>query len=425
MKRTQKAIKSVAILLLLSSLSSYAIEITEQDRANKIPSITHEEMVALSQHKGNNSIINQTYYDEVIVPYSYKEEYILGNLAKKLQKNYNTTHSNKIYVLTQNDNQKVFLSQGQKAELNRSRNVDKFINELNKYSNMSFFYNRIHKHSGYDIIYIKTLQSSNMNVMPKIHYTLLEPTKRFFNNHNDIKLKCSEFERAFEYFRTHHTQTDKTFHFNLSAIEVMSLYIKLARWNVDLDAVNESLLKLFAKKAQYINNFNFNKAFEDLRLNPSYTTAFEIKTNLQNLESHYANDKPRKTSGTYCYEEERKLSDILKSISSVATSNYVLNEKYGKDIIIPLPADRIVTVKNIQDFNDYLIKNTPYKLIITKNKYIKSATKEVVIVMQRSKKNQFVHYINEAIKVTEKFQNQDFSKEALIDDLKRLTKGDL
>jgi hypothetical protein len=424
--RVMKTVKKIHLaigVLFLSQLVS-AVEITEQDRASRIPSISAKEMndIIVRSNVVDKSAVIVNYEDKLIKTQAKRFDYSLSELLYKLERNHNDSHRKKVYIVTENSDLDVFITAEQKNRLEKQRDIEEFIGKLNAYSNMSFVSSRLCTKDKKNIVYIKNFSLKTVEDQPIVNYTLLEKTSDYYRNNNLVNPSCTVFSQAFDYFRTHQGQTTQDISFNLTAIEVMDLYIKLARWNVNLESVNDKLLALFSNKAQYINNFNFKQAFEDLSKNPSYSVASEVKRNLIVLEESYASDTTEPTKGSFLYEKPTELSAILKELSELADCEYVVDRKYGTNTNIPLPIGRMVTMKNISDLIHYAKNATPYEIKITTNKYIPSAEKQVVVFLQRDKRNQALHYLDNAIIEVVKAQNTSFSKQAFIDDIKSIKK---
>lgn len=420
-----KTTTTIALSMLAITKLAFAVEVTPLDRANKIPSITESEIAILSKSK-NTKIQDGTavtYEDKLIKSKLKKYDYKLATLLKTLEDNHNKFDKEKVFIVPQKQNEKIFITEKQYSDLSQERDIKDFIRKLNSYTNMTFTTKELCSADGNKkIIYVVDITRGQIPDQIPVDYVLLEKTKDFYRNNNMLNEDCDDFQKAFDYFRTHQGYSNKKLDFNLDAIELMSLYIKLARWNVDLGSVNPKLLELFAGKAQYIKNFDFDKAFMDLKYDPSYTVANNIKKDLLELKHGFTYDASEKEKSLFVYKEPMYLSSILKEVSLVDGSKYYLDSFFSRDVTIPLPIGKVVTIKSIDDLKKYLHDATKYEIKIETHKYLKHADKKVLLVLQRDVRHQALHYLDSAIADIRKVDVDTLAKEALIDDIKAVKK---
>jgi len=421
----KKTTKNIVLSVLATTQIAFAVEVTPLDRADTIPSITEAEMAMLSKDassavKKNDAV---TYEDKLIKSKLKKFDYQLSTLLKTLEDNHNRHSKDKVFIIPQNQNEKVFITAEQFSLLKREDDVKEFIHKLNSFTNMTFKTKELCSADGNKkIIYVLDITSGEINDQIPVSYVFLEKTQDFYRNNNMLNEDCNDFQIAFDYFRTHQGYSNKKINFNLDAIQIMELYIKLARWNVDLKSVNPKLLELFAEKAQYIENFDFEKAFAELKKNPSYTVAKEIRDDLISLKSNVSYSSMKREKDSFVYAEPMLLSGILEEVALIDGALYKIDDFFSRDVVIPLPIGKVVTIKSIEDLQSYLHDATSYELKIQTHKYLKHAKKKVVVVFQRDIRHQALHYLDAAIADIKKVDVDTLAKDALVDDIKAVKK---
>ncbi len=421
-KRIIKMKKTTGIALgtfLLSSLC-LAVEVTPQDRAKDIPSITNSELAQLMSKDSSHKLKQTTSYEDKLIKNKGKRfDYSLDRILHSIENKHNRNLRNKIFIILADKDVDIFVTQKQYNTLLKHTRIGSFLIDLNKFSKMNFSSKTIKQSGKRKIVYIKRISDNIIDEQPTPNFVLLTRANSFYANHNNVINTCKDFERAFLYFKKYKGKSSAVNNFNLSPVEVMNLYIKLARWNVDLKTVNDDLLLLFSKRAQYIKNFNFQLAFKDLKNNPSFTIATKIKQSLLKARDY---KEEKATHEKFIYSEPMYLSKILQKLSKVDNSDYSIDLSYSPDIVIPLKINRIVTMKSIYDLQTYMDRATRYKIEIITNKYIKNADKKIVVIMQRDVRYQALHFLNSAIQEAKKAVNPNFSKQAFIDDIKKIKK---
>lgn len=421
-------ISKVLVMLLLGTISLSA-ENTVVDINNindivveedKLPDIDKKKLQEILGTKAKLSLSELIAYEKSKMKKnsigSYKYTVSFDSLLKAVEKRHRLYGLDASIIYLAKDRMfTVHLTKEQYASLLNTLNIQAFIQKFNNYTGTNFTSKVIYNSKNEKIIYIGDYANAILNDVPLVEYIMVaEKTGAFRPNQN-----CSEFEKAFYFFKNFHGKTSST-KFNLTPIEIMELYIKLFRWHINIATFNNILLDMFQEKSQYINNFNFEQAFYDLKKNPSFTVANRIKEDLVKIKTEYSDEEVDVRKKSFIYDEPKRISEILEDISAVEGSEYTLNKRYCNDTIIPVLISNDVIIKSFLDFKNYLKKATKYDIEITKNKYILSAEKTVVLYQQRDIRHQALHYLDEAISEVIKSEKQNFSTKAFVEDIESI-----
>ena len=422
-----KMSKALAVLLLgVASLSAENMVVNASDindivvEEDKLPDISKKKLEEILATKGSLSLNDLIVYEKSKMKKNSlgakKQSISFDSLLKAVEKRHRMySLDDSIIYLAKDKMLTTYLTKEQYASLLDTLNIQAFIQKFNNYTGLNFTSKVIYNGNNEKIIYIGNYANAIVDDAPIVKYIMIaDKTGEFHPN-----TSCSEFEKAFYFYKNFHG-TSSSVHFDLTPIEVTDLYIKLFRWHVNVASFNNLLLDMFQEKTQYIKNFNFEQAFYDLKKNPSYTTASNIREDLLKIKNEYSDNETDIKMKSFIYDKPERISKILEDISKVEGSEYVLNERYCSDITIPVLISNDVVIRNFADFKNYLKKATKYDIEVTTNKYILSAEKTVVVYQQRDIRHQALHYLDEAINEVVKSEKQNFSTKAFVDDIESI-----
>jgi len=409
---------SIVLPLLLNTIAT-AKELTVDEK--KIPSISKEKLDKIVNTDIGFYIEDLTTLEENAIQKnsigSNRKTYLFDNILASIEERHkNSNSSQNILYLSVNKGIKVNLTKEQYKELLDTINIDDFILKFNNYTNMNFSKHNIYERMNEKIIYIGDYASSTLDYLDKKGFVLLKRKNGAYRD-DSINKKCSTFYQAFLYFKDYNLQADRKVKFDLTHIEIMELYMKLAKWHVDMRFINEILLNMFKEKAQYVNNFDFDQAFLDLQENPSSDIARRIKKDLQYTIDNKADEMVLDKKGVFVISSSMRISNILKKLSKIENGNYYLDADYCFDAEIEMLVSNEVVLRNFSDLEDYMHNSTTYGIKIIENKYVLNADKKIIIFKNKDKSHQAIHFLDASIKEVLKNGNDNFSKEAFVSDI--------
>ncbi len=414
MKNTVKILLSAS---LIASITASATEIMQQDLATNVPNISNNalQQLILKNRYGQTSKTTTSYRYGVIKNQIGRIKFSIQKIMHTFQEMHNRAFPKRqIFVISQKTN--VYMTANQYYNLLSHERIDNFLSALNRFSQLNFVLSKF-KHKKITIIYIKKEQQDYANRMTIPSYVLFVKNSNFplYSNKSCECKQCSNFEKAFLYYRKYKGDLGGTENFNLTPVQLMELYMKLYRWNImRLPNVRNKLLNIFVERTRYIKNFNFKMAYNRLNNNPSYEAALAIKNSLLNLKKYRYHHVAQ---GTFLYSKPEQLSKILNQISNITCSKYTIAKKYSPNLTIPLKVNQSVTISNFKNFKAYLKKYTGYEARVITNKYIECSPKKVLIFNNLNPDYQQMHYLDKAIQIVNKVNNQNFSKESFIENV--------
>jgi len=427
----------ISIILLLGSMSLFAqnidtsagcasatmkknnrFKLSQKELNIMLPKLSQKELNIMLTRREQQNLKVLIKYGQSKKSFDHKKFLIsFASLLKiKEQKQKMRNLDNNTLYLPKNKALVVQLTVNQYQYLLNTLSMQSFIQKLNDITNLNLTSKIIYSSNKAKIIYVGNYTNAILDSISPVEYVrLVNGTGRCISG-----IRCSSFEKAFNYFINFNGQ--KSFRrFNLSSIQIMNLYIKLLRWNVNISSFNSLLLNMFQSKTQYLNNFNFKKAFYALKFKPSFTVANKIKNSLLKIKNKYTKDNRNNIQiKGFVYNRPEKASAILLHISKIVGHKYILNNQYSINPTIPAPFSNKIRIKNFKDFKRYLKNNTKYSIKVMSNNYIINAPKIVVIYKQMDMKHQALHYLNLAIKEATFNKNKDFAKKAFINSIESI-----
>ena len=403
MKR--KKMKILLIFALLTCNISFAGTI-RPIADERIPSIDGKVL---------NDIVNNTKYNAENFSILFldeenkiKKSYVLDDLIR----NINRDNKDDIFI-AKDKNFTIFLTKEEFYMLDGIKDIDVFVDTLNDISNANFETETMFV-AGKRIVTVGNFPKSALETGKTVKYVLLIPKK-----HEEQ----TELNRAFLHFSSYELRPNKSKTFNLSALEVLELYSRLIKWQIDIAPMNSIILSMFKAKAHHLDNFLYTNAYNDLKEKLSLAVVEDIKESILYVKTtpKYSefNDEvvdfqfaTARFSEFLKHFQNEKLSLHNSSDNPIVT---IKKDKLCKPIVV---ADLINCVITGQD------KGVFYKAEVITNRYVRSGKKEVVLSQVMTRRLQVEYLLSKAISVANKLKivNSTFSSEALKSELIRLKK---
>ena len=446
-----KELEMKKVLVFVLGISTGLLYASEtQSVGGDIPSITIDESkIPNIDNRSLNNILSTRYSDGRDDTDDIRESFVVGDLStvkSKYQisdvlKSLEIKHEklkganfNAVY-LAKDRHKNVFLTNKQYFELLKTIDIYAFVPMFNRYTRLNYSIKKVHSSCSV-IYYIGSYADNIVRDTHNVNFVIMSKKNKVVTVSN-ISSSC-ENQNAFLYYKNYNTfSNEENIHFDLDIFEVINLYKKLLKWNVKIDYFREELLSMFEEKARYINNFDFESAFADLKSGVTYHVLRDIEKDLRYIKDGKSSSdsesdiKENQTFSSYNLKDGKNyssldgepLTNVLREMLVIEGQKYNIDNKYSNMIIVKNVVTGISGVFTFKDLKRLVAQTTRYRIMVVKNKYVRDANKEVVVFPKRGVSSQALHYLDKAEEEVLIGMDKGFSKKAFIDDVNDIKKG--